>query len=206
MLSYVYFMCVELVLTRRSLQRLKQIQIGKNTPAYSRYLSQVPRASRDPALRLTTHPTTPPHWVKMSKRAFDGQINVWRRQLHFYDPPVTMADREKEEQERDARRAAAAAAKAEAKARDAAAAEAARDAAAAAQCSSDSANPGADDASATATAAQTATAEGKSADGAAGEDKSKVAEPKLSAAGLTIGESLGYQHIDWTNTEGLYDD
>ena len=31
------------------------------------------------------HPITPDKTIKMSKRAFDGIVRKWRRQLHHYD-------------------------------------------------------------------------------------------------------------------------
>lgn len=65
----------------RIAKRQKQVDFGKNTIGYSRYIKLVPRASR-----TRDHPRTPNVRKKMSKRAFDGLITKWRRQLHEYDP------------------------------------------------------------------------------------------------------------------------
>jgi hypothetical protein len=71
-------------------QRQKQVDLGKNTSGYDRYLSAVPRAQRNLAEREASHPVTPDISRKCSKRAFDGVVKKWRRQLHqFWDPPGT---------------------------------------------------------------------------------------------------------------------
>uniref|UniRef100_A0A1I8N196 Histone RNA hairpin-binding protein RNA-binding domain-containing protein n=1 Tax=Musca domestica TaxID=7370 RepID=A0A1I8N196_MUSDO len=66
------------VLTRRQ----KQIDYGKNTVAYERYTEMVPKAQR-----TRDHPRTPNKYGKYSRRAFDGLVKIWRKQLHYYDPP-----------------------------------------------------------------------------------------------------------------------
>ncbi|XP_053952421.1 histone RNA hairpin-binding protein [Anastrepha ludens] len=60
-------------------RRQKQIDYGKNTVAYERYLEMVP-------IRKRNHPRTPDKYGKYSRRTFDGLIKVWRKQLHYYDP------------------------------------------------------------------------------------------------------------------------
>ena len=55
-------------------QRQKQIDLGKNTRAYDRYISLVPKAKR-----RKDHPKTPNKYLNFSKRAFDGLIRLWRR-------------------------------------------------------------------------------------------------------------------------------
>ena len=70
---------------RRINMRQRQIDIGKNTVAYARYLELVPKAERELSRRLKEHPVTPDPTLKASKRGFDGLCNAWRRQLHFYD-------------------------------------------------------------------------------------------------------------------------
>jgi Histone RNA hairpin-binding protein RNA-binding domain len=47
----------------------------------------VPKAER--STDSAEHPQTPNPHVKRSKRAFEGLLTVWRRQLHAWDPPVT---------------------------------------------------------------------------------------------------------------------
>ncbi|XP_061390092.1 histone RNA hairpin-binding protein [Musca vetustissima] len=63
-------------------RRQKQIDYGKNTVAYERYLEMVPKAQRN-----RDHPRTPNKYGKYSRRAFDGLVKIWRKQLHYYDPP-----------------------------------------------------------------------------------------------------------------------
>ena len=73
----------------RLTQRQKQIEKGKNTLGYTRYLQTVPKHERrknDPA-----HPRTPPAHLQMSKRAWDSHLAHWRRGLHQWDPPATGA-------------------------------------------------------------------------------------------------------------------
>ncbi|CAM9938225.1 unnamed protein product [Scytosiphon promiscuus] len=64
----------------RLAQRQKQIDFGKNTAGYDKYLATVPRRKRK-----REHPTTPNKYHKMSKRRWDGKIRSWRRQLHAFD-------------------------------------------------------------------------------------------------------------------------
>ncbi|CAM9480968.1 unnamed protein product, partial [Ectocarpus fasciculatus] len=62
--------------------RMKQIGYGKNTVAYDNYVSLVPKDKRR---GYGEHPRTPDPYEKQSKRAFDGRIRAWRRQLHQWD-------------------------------------------------------------------------------------------------------------------------
>lgn len=64
-------------------QRHKQIEFGKNTLGYERYIELIPRLKRK-----SKDPHTPNPKQVCSKRSWDGQIRKWRRLLHNYDPPV----------------------------------------------------------------------------------------------------------------------
>ncbi|KAL4855654.1 IMPACT family member in pol 5'region [Chlorella vulgaris] len=59
----------------RLAQRQKQIDLGKNTLGYQ----QGRNKKQDPM--------TPDVYQMCSKRAFEGQVKKWRRQLHTWDPP-----------------------------------------------------------------------------------------------------------------------
>ncbi len=63
-------------------QRLKQIQYGYATSAYDRYIAAIPKDKRGSA---EEHPRTPDPYVAQSKRAFDGRLHKWRRELHKWD-------------------------------------------------------------------------------------------------------------------------
>uniref|UniRef100_A0A182NZ93 Histone RNA hairpin-binding protein RNA-binding domain-containing protein n=1 Tax=Anopheles dirus TaxID=7168 RepID=A0A182NZ93_9DIPT len=67
----------EAVLARRQ----KQIDYGKNTLGYENYIQQVPKHAR-----TNEHPRTPQKYMKYSRRAWDGLVKVWRKQLHCFDP------------------------------------------------------------------------------------------------------------------------
>ncbi|KAF0684115.1 Aste57867_23902 [Aphanomyces stellatus] len=78
-------------------QRQKQIDFGKNTIGYDRYIEAVPKYVWTPfAFQMTiscrsrrkrnVHPSTPDKYAVASKRAWDGRIQAWRRHLHQYDP------------------------------------------------------------------------------------------------------------------------
>jgi hypothetical protein len=67
---------------RRLYQRQKQIDYGKNTIGYNRYISLVPVSKRS-----KQDPVTPDKRSKCSKRSWDGIVRTWRRKLHLWDPP-----------------------------------------------------------------------------------------------------------------------
>lgn len=64
------------------LQRQKQIDIGKNTLSYGRYTAAVPREQR-----TKEDPNTPDKFQICSTRSWVGQVKLWRRKLHIWDPP-----------------------------------------------------------------------------------------------------------------------
>eukprot|EP01083_Nonionella_stella_P068664 182505_1 len=64
----------------RIAQRMKQINLGKSTPEYERYVEHVPKNKRK-----QSYPVTPDARKFMSKRQWDGKVRQWRRQLHRFD-------------------------------------------------------------------------------------------------------------------------
>jgi len=65
-------------------RRIKQIQMGKKTLGYKNYTRLVPKSKRG-RLRRAKRIFTPEHGRKISKRRFQGQMKIWRKQLHAWD-------------------------------------------------------------------------------------------------------------------------
>lgn len=71
----------------RLAQRQKQIDFGKNTLGYERYLKLVPKDQRGPE-----HPQTPDIHRVIGRDNFLAECRHWRRQLHVWDPEQSEAD------------------------------------------------------------------------------------------------------------------
>jgi len=68
---------------KRKLQtRQRQIDIGKETVGYKRYMREVRRKDR-----TQDHPRTPNKYTVCSTRSWQGTVRVWRRKLHYWDTP-----------------------------------------------------------------------------------------------------------------------
>merc|ERR1712037_16145 len=63
-------------------RREKQIEYGKVKAEYDAYREKVPINERK-----WWHPKTPQKDQIASRRAFDGQIQVWKKRIHFWDDP-----------------------------------------------------------------------------------------------------------------------
>jgi len=65
-------------------KRLRQLIIGKQTAGYINYVRTIFKEDR-----CSWHPKTPDVQERISKRRFNGKLNVWRRKLHFWDVPIS---------------------------------------------------------------------------------------------------------------------
>ncbi|KRZ57921.1 Oocyte-specific histone RNA stem-loop-binding protein 2, partial [Trichinella nativa] len=59
-------------------RRTKDIQKGYNCEAYKHYLNAVPKDARIKGV----HPVTPTKELKFSRRSWDAQVRLWRRNIH----------------------------------------------------------------------------------------------------------------------------
>ncbi|ELT96648.1 hypothetical protein CAPTEDRAFT_219525 [Capitella teleta] len=75
-------------------RRAKQIDYGKSTPEYAKYLAEVPKH-----VRTEDHPSTPNKNRQYSRRSWDTQIRIWRKTLHIWDPVTSTPDSVREEDE-----------------------------------------------------------------------------------------------------------
>lgn len=66
---------------RRTEQRLKQIEFGKNTIGYKNFCKLVPKNIQKKILPV------PNAYVNYTKRQFDGLMRKWRKELHAWDDP-----------------------------------------------------------------------------------------------------------------------
>ena len=62
-------------------QRIKQLEIGKQTEGYKVYISRITK--RHP--NNPEHPRTPDPYAPDSKRQFDGRVKAWRAKLKNYE-------------------------------------------------------------------------------------------------------------------------
>lgn len=65
-------------------KRFRQLMIGKQTEGYINYVRTISKEKR-----CSWHPKTPDVEERISKRRFNGKVNVWRRKLHFWDVPIS---------------------------------------------------------------------------------------------------------------------
>ncbi|EAK90626.1 SLBP family of RNA binding proteins, partial [Cryptosporidium parvum Iowa II] len=69
---------------RRISQRLKQINIAKNSVGYQRYTTAVRKNERKRELSFTWHPSTPDPYSNTSKSCFSGRLKEWKLRLHLW--------------------------------------------------------------------------------------------------------------------------
>jgi Histone RNA hairpin-binding protein RNA-binding domain len=81
---------IEELTAARIEKRQAQIDLGKRTESYQRYLEAVPLTQRKP--RYAMHPVTPDVHAPVSKRNFDGLVRAWRTRLHAWDPVKPVSD------------------------------------------------------------------------------------------------------------------
>lgn len=69
------------------MRRQKDIDYGKNTENYQQYITDVPKRER-----LDMQPWTPDKYEKMTRRNWDKQVKIWRKQLHYWREPKPVTE------------------------------------------------------------------------------------------------------------------
>lgn len=69
------------------MRRQKDIDYGKNTDNYEEYLTDVPKTDR-----LDQQPWTPDKYEKMTRRNWDKQVKIWRKQMHYWRNPKPVTE------------------------------------------------------------------------------------------------------------------
>lgn len=64
------------------IRRQKDIDYGKNTAEYQEFVNNVQKKDR-----LNNQPWTPDKYEKMTRRNWDKQTKIWRKQLHYWRDP-----------------------------------------------------------------------------------------------------------------------
>jgi len=64
------------------IRRQKDIDYGKNQSVYAEYLQNVEKEDRS-----DRQPWTPDKYEKMTRRNWDKQIKIWRKQMHYWRDP-----------------------------------------------------------------------------------------------------------------------
>jgi len=69
------------------IRRQKDIDYGKNQQVYSEYLCNVDKMDR-----TNLQPWTPDKYEKMTRRNWDKQTRIWRKQLHHWQNPLPVTE------------------------------------------------------------------------------------------------------------------
>merc|ERR1712050_212934 len=64
------------------IRRQKDVDYGKNTVEYHEYIENVTKQQR-----RNEQPWTPDKYEKMTRRNWDKQVKIWRKQLHYWRDP-----------------------------------------------------------------------------------------------------------------------
>jgi len=69
------------------IRRQKVIDYGKNTDEYEEYIQNVPKPNR-----TDKQPWTPDKYQRMTRRNWDKQVKIWRKQLHYWREPRPISE------------------------------------------------------------------------------------------------------------------